>query len=158
MVGVGNLQGMQFKMEKKKVIMKIENFSHKDGTLLLSTSYYEIRAVIKSIVDLCEQKYSGFVKIELGAPHKDRTTGPNSQNNKFWLLATKIANKTGDNIKDVERDLKERAISKGYPYHVSAITGKAIGESMTKIDTVEMSYLIETAIEVCAFLGIDSEE
>ena len=145
-------------MEKKKVIMKIENFSHKDGMLLLSTSYYEIRAVLKDVIDLCEKKYSGFVKIELGAPHKDRTTGPNSQNNKFWFLATKIANKTGDNIKDVERDLKIRAISKGYPYHISQITGQPIGESMKKVNTVEMSYLIETAEEVCAFLEIDPEE
>jgi hypothetical protein len=50
--------------------------------------------------------------------------------------------------------LKVKAIAKGYPYHVSKITGQPEPESMTKINTVEMSYLIDTAYEVCAFLGI----
>ena len=145
-------------MEKKKVIMKIESFSHKDGTLLLSTSYWSIRASLKDLVELCDNKYGGFVRLELSPPYRARTTGANSQNNKFWLLATKIANYTGDDIKNVENDLKIKAISKGYPYHISKITGQPIGESMTKVNTVEMSYLIETAIEVCAFLGIDPEE
>lgn len=73
-------------------------------------------------------------------------------------VCTAIANETGEDIKEVERDLKIRAISKGYPYHVSKLTGQPVGESMTKIDTVQMSYLIETALEVCAFLGINPEE
>lgn len=143
-------------MQKTKVIMKIENY--KDGRLNLSVDDWGLKAAIKGLSDLCFQKYGGYMKLEISPPYRARTTGPGSQNNKFWLLATLIANKIGDDIKDVERELKQRAISKGYPYHISTITGEPVGESMTKVDTVQMSYLIETAEEVCAFLGIDSEE
>lgn len=145
-------------MEKQKAIMRIESYSNKDGTLLLSVSDFGVRTVLKGLTDLCSQKYGGYIKLDLSPPYKSRTTGAGSQNNKFWAVCTAIANETGEDIKEVERDLKIRAISKGYPYHVSKLTGQPVGESMTKIDTVQMSYLIETALEVCAFLGINPEE
>ena len=137
-------------MEKQKVIMKIENFSHKDGTLLLSTSYYEIRAVIKDVVDLCENKYSGFIRLELSAPYKARTTGPNSQNNLIWKLITEIAKATGNELEDVEQAAKERAVKRGYPYKQNKITGQIVPLSMTKIDTQQASYLIDELYAIAA--------
>ena len=92
--------------------------------------------------------------VTLDKPYKSRTTGEGSQNNLFWKLVQYISNENGEEPKIVERDLKVKAIAKGYPYHVSKITGQPEPESMTKINTVEMSYLIDTAYEVCAFLGI----
>ena len=142
-------------MEKKKAIMRVESFSHKDGTLLLSVANYGVRAMLKGLVEPCEQKYGSYIKLELSAPYKNRTTGQGSQNNYFWALATAISEKMGEDIKEVERALKVKAISRGYPYHVSPIDGQPVGESMTEVDTVQMSALIETAIEVCAFLEID---
>lgn len=106
------------------------------------------------VLDKCDTKTNGFVSISIDRPYKPRTTGEGSQNNLFWVIATAIANVTGDDIKDVEYDLKIKAIAKGYPYRVSKITGEPKPYSMKEINTVEMSYLIDTAYEVCAFLEI----
>ena len=43
-------------MEKKKVIMKIESYSNKEGMLLLSVEDWSVRTAIKSLVELCEKK------------------------------------------------------------------------------------------------------
>jgi hypothetical protein len=144
-------------MEKQKVIMKIENFSSKDGTLLLSTSYYEVRAALKGVLDLCQDKYSGFVQLEISPPYKSRTTGPGSQNNLIWELITLIARETGNDLSDVEDAAKERACKRGYPYKVNKMTGRAKPISMTKISTVEAGYLVDELKQICAELGINTE-
>ena len=108
---------------------------------------------INHILQLCDKK-GGYVSVSIEPPYRPRTTGDKSQNNLFWLLATRISQETGMDIREVERSLKEKAINKGYPYHINKITGKPEGDSMTKINTVQMSYLIDTTYEVIAFLGI----
>lgn len=112
------------------------------------------RSRLQEVLDRCWEKSNGFVSITIDRPYKPRTTGEKSQNNLFWKIATIISNETGEDVKEIERQLKMKAISKGYPYHVSKVTGEPVPESMTTINTVEMSYLIDTAYEVCAFLGI----
>lgn len=124
-----------------------------ENGLLLHYSDASIKAEIAHLWEGVKAKYNGFMTVTLDKPYKSRTTGEGSQNNLIWLLIQKICNEIGEDPKEVERDLKERATAKGYPYHVSKL-GKMIPESMTKINTVEMSYLIDTAFEVCAFLGI----
>jgi hypothetical protein len=119
--------------------------------------HYPTKAVKSEMLHLWEgakQKYNGYMTVTLDKPYKSRTAGPGSQNNLFWKLVEYISNENGEEPKIVERDLKVKAIAKGYPYHVSKITGQPEPESMTKINTVEMSYLIDTAYEVCSFLGI----
>ena len=86
--------------------------------------------------------------------YKTRTTGEGSQNNKFYALVTEICKETGNDIEDVKDALKERAIKRGYPYKVNKMTGRIRPASTTKINTVEMSYLIDEAKQVCAELGI----
>lgn len=68
-------------MEKKKAIMKIESFSHKDGKLLLSVDDYGVRAMLKGLVELCEKKYGGYVRMDMSPPYRPRSTRQNSQNN-----------------------------------------------------------------------------
>ena len=145
-------------MEKKKVIMKIENFSNKDGTLLLSSCYYEVRAVLKEIIELCEKKYSGFIRLELSAPYKSRTTGPNSQNNLIWKLITEIATATGNDLQDVEEAAKFNAIKRGYPYKQNKMTGQLKPLSMTEIDTQQAGFLIDELYAIAAEYGIQLEE
>ena len=101
-----------------------------------------------------KEKYNCYFSVELKMPYKSRTTGKGSQNNLFWKLVEYICGETGDDPDAVEAELKKKAMGKGYPYHISKISGEPVPESMTKINTVEMSYLIDTAYEVCAFLGI----
>ena len=50
--------------------------------------------------------------------------------------------------------MKDKAIAKGYPYHINPVTHRPSGDSMKGINTVEMSYLIDTAYEECAEQGI----
>ena len=140
---------------KAKVVAKIESFSSKDGTLLLSVKEYEARYVLKEMVEKCEQKYNGYARLEVSPPYRPRTTGKDSQNNLIWKLITEIAKETGNEIQDVEEAVKERACRRGYPYRVNKITGRAKPKSMTEIDTVEAGYLIEELYQICAEYGID---
>ena len=104
-----------------------------------------------------KKRFNGYLTVEIEKPYPARTTGKGSQNNLIWRLISVICSETGDTPQETELDLKLKATGKGYPYHVSAITGRMIPESMTKINTVQMSYLIDTAYEVIAFLGITLE-
>ena len=134
-----------------KIICKTE--IKENGLLLL----YPSKAVKEQVVHFAEsvnKAYNGYMTAELKKPYKSRTTGEGSQNNLFWKLVEIICNENGEEPSVTEYDLKIKAIAKGYPYHISKITGQPSPESTTKINTVEMSYLIDTAYEVIAFLGI----
>lgn len=108
---------------------------------------------LNNILNDCDDK-GGFVSVTIDNPKKPRTTGALSQNNLIWRLITIISDATGDTTHQVEEGLKDRAMSKGYPYHISGVTKKPVGNSMATISTVEASYLIDTAYEVIAELGI----
>lgn len=110
-----------------------------------------------NLLNKCDEKTNGFVSLTIDRPYKPRTIGDNSQNNLVWKLISIIAQEVGDDSPkfiDTENGLKERALSRGYPSKISKITGKPIPASMRNINTVECSYLIETAYQVCAELGI----
>lgn len=112
------------------------------------------RSRLKEVLDRCWEKSNGFVSITIERPYKPRTTGEKSQNNKFYALVTQIAKETGNDIEDVKNGVKERAIKRGYPYSINPISKSIQPYSTTKVNTVEMSYLIEECIQVCAELGI----
>lgn len=123
--------------------------------LLLHYPSLAVKSELLHLWQGAKEKYNGYLTLTLDKPYKSRTTGKGSQNNLFWKLVEIISNENGEEPKQNEHDLKIKAIAKGYPYHVSKITGQPVPESMTKINTVEMSYLIDTAYEVIAFLGIE---
>ena len=123
--------------------------------LLLEYPSESIKAGILHQWNSGKEKYKGYMTVELKNPYKSRTTGKGSQNNLFWKLVQYITDETGEDPQEIERTLKMKAVGRGYPYHTSKISGQPVPESMTKINTVEMSYLIDTAYEVIAFLGIN---
>lgn len=129
----------------------------KENGLFLKYPSLSVKSELLHLWEGVKDKYNGFMTLTLDKPYKSRTTGEGSQNNLFWKLVQIICNETGEDPKEIEREIKLKAIAKGYPYHVSKITGEPIPESMTKINTVEMSYLIDTAYEIIAFLGIRLE-
>ena len=138
--------------------MKIVCFVEpKENGLFLKYPSLSVKSELLHLWEGVKDKYNGFMTLTLDKPYKSRTTGEGSQNNLFWKLVQIICNETGEDPKEIEREIKLKAIAKGYPYHVSKITGEPIPESMTKINTVEMSYLIDTAYEIIAFLGIRLE-
>ena len=122
--------------------------------LLLHYPNESFKMAIIKLWNSAKKRFNGYLSIDVERPYPARTTGKGSQNSLFWKLVAYISNETGDTPEAVELDLKLKAVAKGYPYHVSRITGRMIPESMTKINTVQMSYLIDTAYEVCSFLGI----
>lgn len=109
----------------------------------------KIRKMIKKSEDM-----GRCLICELKPPYKTRTTGEGSQNNKFYALVTEIANATGNDLEDVKDGLKDRAIRRGYPYKINPITGAVKPFSTADVNTVEMSYLIDEALQVCAEFGI----
>ena len=112
---------------------------------------------LDKVIHDCWQKDNGYVCVTIERVRKPRSVGEKSQNNLFWKLVSLVAQETGDDsakMIDTENGIKERALSRGYPYHVNKITGRCIPESTTRVSSVEMSYLIDTAYQICADLGI----
>lgn len=144
-------------MEKKKVIMRIESYSNKDGTLLLSVADLGVRAAIKSLVKLCEKKHGNYIKLEMSPPYPARSTGKSSQNNLIWKLITAITEYTGNDVEDVEEWVKLKAVRRGYPTKTNPLTGQIKPLSMTEINTVEAGCLIDELYQLCAEMGINTE-
>lgn len=145
-------------MEKKKAVMKIESFSHKDGTLLLSVADYGVRAMLKGLVELCTARYGSYVKLEMSAPYKPRSTQIGGQNRHIWGHIQQIAQETGNDVQDVEDYIKQRATRRGYSVHENKLTGEIRPVSMTGINTVEAGYLIEELHQLASELDITLEE
>ena len=91
---------MGWEVEKTKAIMKIESFSHKDGTLLLSISDYGVRARLKGLVEWCSKKYGSYMKLEMSPPYKPRSTEVGGQNRHIWGHLQQIAQETGNDVDD----------------------------------------------------------
>lgn len=125
--------------------------------LLLEYPSESIKAEILHLWKGGKEKYNGYLSVELKNPYKSRTTGKGSQNNLFYLLVTEICKETGNDLEDVKDALKEKAIKRGYPYKINKLTGRIKLASTTKINTVEMGYLIDEAKQECAELGINPE-
>lgn len=138
-------------MSAVKFIVK-QRVENNNLVIELPTEPYKARLL--EVLEKCNSKCNGYCSIELNRPYKPRTTGQNSQNNLVWKLIQIISDETGEDVSEIEHQLKVKAINRGYPYHVSPITAEPVPESMRKINTVECSYLIETLYEIIAFLGI----
>lgn len=145
-------------MDKAKLVMKIESYSSKDGMMLLSVNDYAVRAMLKGLVDLCDKKYSSYVKLDMSPPYRPRSTGPGSQNSHIWAHIQQIAQETGNDLDDIEDYVKERALKRGYPAKQNKLTGRVVPASMTTISTVEAGYLIDELHQLAAELGIQLEE
>ena len=145
-------------MEKKKVIMKIESFSHKDGTLLLSTSNLGLRAVLKDIVEWCEKKYSSFIQLEMSPPYPKRTL---PENNLYWAKCTEFARFCGSTKDEVSYGVKVRAMEMGLWRGKEVMfskTGEKIPDSSATADTKEMATLIKVLDLIASEYGYIWEE
>jgi hypothetical protein len=61
---------------------------------------------------------------------------------------------TGDTVDDVEYFAKVKAISRGYPYHISRLTNEMRPDSISTIDTAQACALIDTLHQIAADHGI----
>ena len=142
-------------MEKKKAIMRIENFSYKDGTLLLSVGDYGVRAMLKGLVELCEQRHGGYIKLELGYPYKQRTI---PENNLYWVRCTEFGNFCGMTKDEVSYGVKVRAMEMGLwrgkdvPFSKN---GEKIPDSSATADTQEFNQLLSVLDLIAAEYGYE---
>lgn len=134
-----------------KVVCYVEP---KENGLFLKYPSLSVKSELLHLWEGVKDKYNGFMTLTLDKPYKSRTTGEGSQNNLFYALVTDICHETGNDIEDVKDALKERAIKRGYPYKVNPINNQIKPLSTTMVNTVEMGYLIDEAIQLCAELGI----
>lgn len=125
-----------------------------ENGLLIHYPSNEVRAEILHLYQTSKEKYNGYFKIDIEKPYPARTTGAGSQNNKFYALVTELCKVTGNDLTDVKDYLKERAIKRGYPYEINKLTGRIKPYSTTRVDTKQMSALIEETLQLCAELGI----
>lgn len=109
------------------------------------------RAEMLYTLQQCEKEYNSYCAVEVKKPYRSRS---NQQNRMFWGIVQQIAFETGNDLEDVEEAVKERAVKRGYPMKVNNLTGKPKPESMTKVDTVEMGYLLEEVMQLASELGI----
>lgn len=128
-----------------------------ENGLLIHYPSNDVKAEILHLYKISKDKYNGYFKIDIEKPYPARTTGAGSQNNKFYALVTELCKATGNDIEDVKDALKEKAIKRGYPYRVNELTGRIKPYSTTEVNTVEMGYLIEEAIQECCKLGINPD-
>lgn len=112
---------------------------------------------IEKLLEDSEEKTGGYISVNLDKVYRPRTIGVGSQNNLIWKLIAVIAEAVGDDspkMIDTENGIKDRAISRGYPTRLNKFTKKLEPKSMTEINTVECSYLIDTAYQIISELGI----
>ena len=122
-----------------------------ENGLLIHYPTKEIKAEILHLYETSKDKYNGYMKVELSKPYKSRS---NEQNRMFWGIVQQIASETGNDLEDIEQAVKERACKRGFPYRINKMTGRIKPYSMTEVDTVQMGYLIDETIQLCAELGI----
>ena len=114
--------------------------------------------MLKGLVDLCNMKYSGYIKCEMSPPYKPRSTKQYGQNRHVWGHLQQIAEETGNDLEDVEEYIKKKAMRRGYPVHQNKMTGEIKPVSMKYINTVEAGYLIDELHQLASELGIILEE
>jgi hypothetical protein len=146
--------GFIFRGQFMKIVCSAEPT---ENGLLLHYPSKEIKQQILHLYEGAKENYNGYLKVDLQKPYKSRTTGEGSQNNLFYLLVTEICKETGNDIEDVKDALKEKAIKRGYPYKINRLTGRIRPASTTKVNTVEMGYLIDEAKQELAELGINPD-
>lgn len=117
--------------------------------------FYALEAVeiLNVICRRAQDKDKGLVKVTVQNVQKPRSTGPGSQSAHFNGHVRQIAHHNGDDFEHLKYQIKEQAITKGWPYHYNN-KGEQVPESETEVSSTEISYGIEQCHEVAAFLGL----
>ena len=122
-----------------------------ENGLLLHYPSKEIKQQLLHLWKGAKENYNGYLAVDLKKQYKSRSS---EQNRLFWGMVQQIASETGNDLEDIEQALKERACNRGFPYRINKMTGRIKPYSMTECDTVQMGYLIDETIQLCAELGI----
>ena len=106
-----------------------------------------------AIKEQIEKVAKGFEQLAITI-EKPYPTRSGEQNKFFWGIVQEIAKANGADFDDIENEIKERALTRGYPYTLNTVNGKPKAESMKNVNTVQMGYLIDEAIQFAAEQGV----
>ena len=106
-----------------------------------------------AIKEQIEKVAKGFEQLAVTI-EKPYPTRSSEQNKFFWGIVQEIAKASGADFDDIEDEIKERALTRGYPYTINTVNGRPKAESMTKVNTVQMGLLIDEAIQFAAEQGV----
>ncbi len=98
----------------------------------------------------------GWATVTLEPPHRPRSTGPKSQNNRAWGFLRQIALATGNSVEAVEAACKIRALDEGYP--IEKVLGQWVAKKQADLTVEEASRWIETIQRIAAEEGIHLKE
>ena len=143
-------------MKGNRIIAKVKNFSEKDRVLSIDISDPVFLCVVKDIVQLCQKKYGGYIRVEITPPYRQRTL---SENAKWWAMCTEYGNYCGMSKEDVAIGVKYRAMEEGLweGEVIPFSNGIKYPVSTTSADTQEMSVLIDTLYRIAAEDGYTFE-
>ena len=137
-------------VSSRKVVIPACKVVLRDGRYSLVPGV-ALRDKFRGLMEYAYQSRGGYISATYDLPRRPRTSGRNSQNNHIWGHATQLAEETGNDVDDVMREAKHRAVSRGYPVVKDSQgepvrifgTGQFKGESSADISVEECSILIE---------------
>jgi len=108
------------------------------------------------------QKKNNYYQVRIKPPFRPRTTGKNSQCNRFNGGIQLICQETGNDFYDVKMYLKRKAIARGYPMQVdekgnivySLIDGEPVPISESEASIEEAKLLIDELEELMSQFDI----
>lgn len=106
-----------------------------------------------AIKEQIEKVAKGFEQLSITI-EKPYPTRSSEQNKFFWGIVQEIAKENGADFDDIENEIKERALTRGYPYTLNTVNGRPKAESMKNVNTVQMGCLIDEAIQFAAEQGV----
>lgn len=106
-----------------------------------------------AIKEQIEKVSKGFEQLAVTI-EKPYPTRSSEQNKFFWGIVQEISKASGADFDDIENEIKERALTRGYPYTLNTVNGRPKAESMKNVNTVQMGYLIDEAVQFAAENGI----
>ncbi len=160
---------------KTDAIVDIKSFKNDELTIKANNEADRIRLaqyvqhrrdVYKKNVSAGKNPNYPLIMLNLSDKHKKRTTGKDSQNNKFHGLVEIITRETGNDFETVKQEIKRKAMLElGYPKMKDSSDREIwivendrmiepIPQRSRDCTTVEMSLLIDSAYLLGADLGI----
>ena len=136
-------------MKKLDIIIKISN-----DKLRVPDEY---QPTFTALLEYCNTKRGGYMRVQLSPPFKHRSTGEKSQNHHINGHCQQIANETGEDFDIIKLEAKRIAIKRGYPIRTN-LFGDATPKSETDIDSEQAGFLIDSLHEIADFLNIKLNE
>lgn len=109
-----------------------------------------LKAVLEKTLFVSFNKHDSMAKVTIETPKKVRTL---DQNAKFHAMCQELAVHTGNEMADVKAGIKDRAMDRGYPYKINAISKNMMPKSSASVTSAEMAILIDTLHEVASEFG-----